>query len=290
VSLPPVSADAVWSAPARRPASAHPGLPASFCGNPYLVGNWEGKQVPACDAGLCAGRDSLANVTAPARQVRRWSAADEKAYWAMFTNNSIQGWVQVRVFLCVASLCAVFLLVRLCALPCLAMKKTTTIIYPQTNKPPMFEKKNTKKSVHFPYVKTLTDEQHKLGIWGAVGEIGVHQGKFAAPLIGYADWGEPAYAFDLFEDQDSNVDQSGKGSRAALLANLRRCGISDTAVTLVKANSMGLSAAALHGLGVPKFRLLSVDGGHTLEVTLHDLQVASCALLDGGIAILDDGA
>jgi hypothetical protein len=154
----------------------------------------------------------------------------------------------------------------------------------------MFEKKNTKKSVHFPYVKTLTDEQHKLGIWGAVGEIGVHQGKFAAPLIGYADWGEPAYAFDLFEDQDSNVDQSGKGSRAALLANLRRCGISDTAVTLVKANSMGLSAAALHGLGVPKFRLLSVDGGHTLEVTLHDLQVASCALLDGGIAILDDGA
>lgn len=60
------------------------------------------------------------------------------------------------------------------------------------------------------FVKALTAKQHELGIFGSVGEIGVHHGKFLIPIIGNALAGEPAVALDLFEDQSSNVDVSGE--------------------------------------------------------------------------------
>lgn len=59
-------------------------------------------------------------------------------------------------------------------------------------------------------MKALTAKQHELGIFGSVGEIGVHHGKFLIPIIGNALAGEPAVALDLFEDQSSNVDVSGE--------------------------------------------------------------------------------
>ena len=49
------------------------------------------------------------------------------------------------------------------------------------------------------YVRTLTAFQHSLGIYGAAGEIGVHHGKFFAPIAGNAVVGEPVVAIDLFE-------------------------------------------------------------------------------------------
>lgn len=59
------------------------------------------------------------------------------------------------------------------------------------------------------FVKSLSAKQHELGIFGSVGEIGVHHGKFLIPIVGNALAGEPAIAIDLFEDQSSNVDTSG---------------------------------------------------------------------------------
>lgn len=60
------------------------------------------------------------------------------------------------------------------------------------------------------YVKAFTRKQHELGIFGAVGEIGVHHGKFLIPIVGSALAGEPAIAMDLFENQQSNLDKSGQ--------------------------------------------------------------------------------
>jgi len=40
--------------------------------------------------------------------------------------------------------------------------------------------------------------------------------------------------------------------------------------------------------GLPAFRMLSVDGGHTMEVTLHDLMLANCLVRDDGLVVLDD--
>lgn len=59
------------------------------------------------------------------------------------------------------------------------------------------------------FVKAFTAKQHELGIYGSVGEIGVHHGKFLIPIVGNALAGEPAVAMDLFEDQSGNVDTSG---------------------------------------------------------------------------------
>lgn len=63
--------------------------------------------------------------------------------------------------------------------------------------------------VQLDYVKTFTAKQHEMGIFGAVGEIGVHHGKFLIPIVGNALVEEPAVALDLFEDQAANIDTSG---------------------------------------------------------------------------------
>eukprot|EP00878_Enallax_costatus_P036297 GHUV01040725.1.p1 GENE.GHUV01040725.1~~GHUV01040725.1.p1 ORF type:complete len:133 (-),score=24.11 GHUV01040725.1:94-492(-) len=62
------------------------------------------------------------------------------------------------------------------------------------------------------YVKAFTRRQHELGIYGTVGEIGVHHGKFLIPILGNALASEPAIAMDLFEDQESNLAKSGERS------------------------------------------------------------------------------
>merc|ERR1719353_1524350 len=36
------------------------------------------------------------------------------------------------------------------------------------------------------------------------------------------------------------------------------------------------------------FRLFHVDGGHFTEATLHDLNVAACSLVPGGVVLVDD--
>ena len=42
------------------------------------------------------------------------------------------------------------------------------------------------------------------------------------------------------------------------------------------------------GLADGPLRFISVDGGHTAEITAHDLAVAEAALAEGGIIVLDD--
>lgn len=81
---------------------------------------------------------------------------------------------------------------------------------------------------------------------------------------------------------------AGRGSKAHLLHNLERSGIPENSLTLLPGNSMLLSAQNFTSRGYPAFRFLSVDGGHTLEITLHDMMVASCLVRDGGIVVLDD--
>ncbi|KAF8059198.1 SYP22 [Scenedesmus sp. PABB004] len=138
------------------------------------------------------------------------------------------------------------------------------------------------------YVKAFTAFQHSLGLYGAVGEVGVHHGKFLMPIVGHALQGEPAVAADLFEQQDSNLDGSGRGSKSYLLHNLEAAGIPERSLTLLGGNSLTLRAANFTARGLPAFRLVSVDGGHTLEITLHDMMLASCLVRDGGLVVLDD--
>eukprot|EP00878_Enallax_costatus_P034461 GHUV01038210.1.p1 GENE.GHUV01038210.1~~GHUV01038210.1.p1 ORF type:complete len:169 (+),score=12.95 GHUV01038210.1:222-728(+) len=81
---------------------------------------------------------------------------------------------------------------------------------------------------------------------------------------------------------------AGYGSKHALLRNLEACGIPKHSIRLAGGNSLHLTASNFTHWGLPAFRLLSVDGGHTLETTLHDLMIASCIVRDGGLVVLDD--
>lgn len=130
--------------------------------------------------------------------------------------------------------------------------------------------------------------QDREGVHGPVGEIGVHHGKLfiLLHLLNSAD--ERAVGWDLFQRQDENLDNSGRGDLECFRNNvMRHCG-SLQRVHAVTANSSELTAAdLLRTLGRPA-RLLSIDGGHTAEQTMHDARIVQPCMTDGGIVILDD--
>src|SRR5947209_19679789 len=62
--------------------------------------------------------------------------------------------------------------------------------------------------------------QEEAGFAGNVAEIGVHHGCSALALIAAARADETLIAIDLFDRQDLNIDNSGRGSLAAFQQHL----------------------------------------------------------------------
>lgn len=136
-------------------------------------------------------------------------------------------------------------------------------------------------------VVALNERQRSLGVAGSVAEIGVHQGKLFILLYLLSCEPEKAIAIDLFEDQHLNIDNSGSGDLAKFRRNLERHADS-TRLMLHQGNSMDLTAAILTRLAEGLLRFVSVDGGHTAEITAHDLATAEAAIAEGGIIVVDD--
>ena len=136
-------------------------------------------------------------------------------------------------------------------------------------------------------VVALTERQRSLGVAGGIAEIGVHHGKLFILLYLLGQASEKAVAIDLFEDQHLNVDHSGSGDLAKFRRNLERHADS-TRLVLHQGNSMDLSGAILTRLADGPLRFVSVDGGHTAEITAHDLATAEAAIAEGGIIVVDD--
>jgi hypothetical protein len=133
----------------------------------------------------------------------------------------------------------------------------------------------------------IAELQRSLGITGNVAEIGVHHGRLFILLYLLKNPGEKALAIDLFQHQELNVDQSGKGDREVLLANLRK--YADTQDVLIHTgDSQELTGPYVTDLAGGPFRLFSIDGGHAVTVTQHDLATAEASLAPGGVIILDD--
>jgi Methyltransferase domain len=133
----------------------------------------------------------------------------------------------------------------------------------------------------------LAKAQEEWGIKGNVLEIGVHHGKLFILLSLFTRDGEKAVAVDLFADQVRNIDQSGSGNLEKFEKNIKQH--SDyNRVVIHAADSTELSSSSVIGLGGGPFRFISVDGGHTPEITAHDLATAEGALAAGGVIILDD--
>lgn len=135
----------------------------------------------------------------------------------------------------------------------------------------------------------IARQQLEDGTESAVGEIGVHHGQLFLLLAMASTSEERCVGVDLFENQHENVDNSGRGDRDILEAHLRRFGIGDDRIRLLARNSLTLTAEELiDAAGGHRFRLFSVDGGHTPEITVNDLLLAADIMTDDGVIVLDD--
>lgn len=132
----------------------------------------------------------------------------------------------------------------------------------------------------------LLDHQARLGVSGGLLEIGVHHGRLFIFLALSARPGEPVVGIDVFEDQHLNLDHSGHGSRAAVEANLAEHAPCVEAI-LVKADSTTVVPGDLVDR-FGHFRAVSIDGGHSADVTEADLRLAQAICGEGAVVFLDD--
>ena len=133
----------------------------------------------------------------------------------------------------------------------------------------------------------LAETQKRDGASGGVAEIGVHHGKLFIVLYLLCSGLERAVAIDLFSQQHLNIDHSGCGDLEIFRNNLRK--YADTERLVVhEGDSTKLTSADLMELAHGPLRIVSIDGGHTQEITAHDLATAEGVLSEEGVIVLDD--
>ena len=96
-------------------------------------------------------------------------------------------------------------------------------------------------------VAVLSVQQLKLGIKGAVGEIGVHHGLFFFALAAAARPCEPLIAIDVFGDQQKNVDSSGNGNYNIFRSHAQRFGLT----TKIVQQGQNLVGGSFKAVGPP---------------------------------------
>jgi len=137
-------------------------------------------------------------------------------------------------------------------------------------------------------VAAIASAQGAAGVSGVVGEIGVHHGRMFLVMALTLRPGEHCFAIDVFDQQQLNLDRSGRGDEAIFRANLAKYDIPSEQVAIFKRSSLEIAwpeiAAAVGGPA----RLFSVDGGHTAEVVENDLAIAADSLAEGGVIVMDD--
>jgi hypothetical protein len=121
---------------------------------------------------------------------------------------------------------------------------------------------------------------------GPLVEIGVHEGRVLILFGLLQAYDEAAVGIDLFEDaQDQNIDHSGYGSSHMTKHNFQKHAPS-AKYLLFAENSLSLGNAAINA--IKGARLFHIDGGHTFEVALNDIALATSCLGLGGVIIIDD--
>eukprot|EP00413_Alexandrium_margalefii_P004794 CAMPEP_0204517586 /NCGR_PEP_ID=MMETSP0661-20131031/3748_1 /ASSEMBLY_ACC=CAM_ASM_000606 /TAXON_ID=109239 /ORGANISM="Alexandrium margalefi, Strain AMGDE01CS-322" /LENGTH=294 /DNA_ID=CAMNT_0051522991 /DNA_START=71 /DNA_END=955 /DNA_ORIENTATION=- len=138
--------------------------------------------------------------------------------------------------------------------------------------------------------------QCSLGVSGAIGEIGVAGGKSFAVLAFTRRANEHIVACDLFRTgyEKDNVPDA---NLPLFLDTLEQLRIPEADVVVLRQSSLQLRDRDLVGLAAGRrrargrvggFRMFHVDGGHYAEAALHDINSAACALVPGGIVLVDD--
>jgi hypothetical protein len=127
--------------------------------------------------------------------------------------------------------------------------------------------------------------QRRAGVAGNIFEIGVHHGKSALLLAHCIDPSSEILGIcDVFDNQDENISGSGSGSYQIFLRNFKRFFRNNNFLKVFARSSDQLSL--LHTS--KNCRLFHIDGGHTAEEVYGDLTLASKAINENGIVVLDD--
>jgi hypothetical protein len=121
--------------------------------------------------------------------------------------------------------------------------------------------------------------QDALNINGNIGEIGIYFGKYFILLYLSARREEKVIGVDLFA-----IPKWEKEFYSGML----RWKHGGTEPLIVKRNSLEVAAEHLLEWAGGPYRLFSVDGGHSLEVALHDLRLANAVMVEGGVIMVDD--
>jgi len=124
---------------------------------------------------------------------------------------------------------------------------------------------------------------------GGVMEIGVHHGKFFILLNQMNLSAHASYAIDLFDQQNLNIDESGKGSLTSFTDNLLKYDLhKGNNVKIISGDSTDPKLNLVDTIGKGAIRFVSIDGGHTVEHTINDLKIAAELINNQGVVILDD--
>lgn len=136
------------------------------------------------------------------------------------------------------------------------------------------------------FCKMIDTYQYENNIEGSIAEIGVHHGLFFIMLNSMSRSGFKSWAIDVFENQELNIDNSGKGSEEKFLENLRKYDrYRGGNVNILRCDSTTTDLSKL--IDTP-IRILSIDGGHTCEHTIADLKSSQKIIHPEGVVIVDD--
>jgi hypothetical protein len=127
-------------------------------------------------------------------------------------------------------------------------------------------------------------------IQGNIMEIGVHHGKFFLGLNSLLGTKEHSVAIDVFEEQNLNIDNSGCGNRKIFEDNISKYAQNKDKISVLKGDSTEVKRYfnKFDNLNQELYRIVSVDGGHTVEHAYEDTIFAESIICSGGIVIVDD--
>lgn len=131
--------------------------------------------------------------------------------------------------------------------------------------------------------------QAEMGIGGGAMEIGIFRGRFFMALNALVDPAYRSLAIDLFDDQQLNIDGSGRGDERVFRENLARWDRHHGEnVEILAADSTTLRPEEVRALMPDPPRFVSVDGGHTAEHTVSDIRLAQTVVHPRGVVLIDD--
>lgn len=131
----------------------------------------------------------------------------------------------------------------------------------------------------------MIDEiQKQNNVQGDIFEIGVHHGRSTLFLAGLLNNNsENLQVCDLFRKQDLNLSGSGKGNKLIFENNLKRLFPQNKIVVHEKLSTN----LTIDEIG-KKYRIFHIDGGHSMQETLSDMELAASSTIDLGIIVIDD--